>query len=116
MFIITAMDAPDELTKLLPILKEIPPVQAEIPALPMLTAVPERAMEVRAAAMAECENVPLAECEGRIAAVSAGLYPPGVPLICPGEVVPAEVIRRLMHAKNQERFGVEGDTLLCVSV
>ena len=115
-FIITAMDEPDDVRRLLTILKEIPPEQAEIPALPMLTAIPERAMEVRAAAMAECENVPLAECKGRIAAVSAGLYPPGVPLICPGEIVPAEVIQRLMHAKNQERFGVEGDTLLCVSV
>lgn len=115
-FIITAMDAPEDVRKLLSILKEIPPVQAEIPALPMLTAIPERVMEVRTAAMAECESVPLAECEGRIAAVSAGLYPPGVPLVCPGESVSAEVIHRLVHAKNQERFGVEGDTLLCVNV
>ena len=115
-FIVTAMDEPDDVRKLLSILEEIPPVQADIPALPMLTAIPERAMEVRAAAMAECENVPLTQCEGRIAAVSAGLYPPGVPLICPGEIVSAEVIDRLTKAKNQERFGVEGDTLLCVSV
>jgi arginine/lysine/ornithine decarboxylase len=47
---------------------------------------------------------------------SAGLYPPGIPLICPGEVVSEEVLIRLMHAKNQERFGVEGDTLLCVKL
>ena len=115
-FIVTAMDEQDDVRKLLSILEEIPPVQADIPALPMLTAIPERAMEVRTAAMAECENVPLTQCEGRIAAVSAGLYPPGVPLICPGEIVSAEVIDRLTKAKNQERFGVEGDTLLCVSV
>ena len=115
-FIITAMDEPAEVLGLLSILKEIPPVQADIPALPMLTAIPERAMEVRAAAMAEYESVPLPESEGRIAAVSAGLYPPGIPLVCPGEILSAEVIRRLTNAKNQERFGVEGDTLLCVSV
>ena len=115
-FIITAMDEPADVLGLLSILKEIPPVQADIPALPMLTSIPERAMEVRAAAMAEYESVPLAECEGRIAAVSAGLYPPGIPLVCPGEILSAEVIRRLTNAKNQERFGVEGDTLLCVSV
>ena len=115
-FIITAMDGPEDVRRLLSIMKEMPPVQADIPELPMLTAIPERAMEVRAAVMADCGNIPLAQCAGRIAAVSAGLYPPGVPLVCPGEIVSAEVIRRLINAKNQERFGVEGDTLLCVSV
>lgn len=115
-FIVTAMDEPEDVLRLLSILEEIPAVQAEIPALPMLTAIPERAMEVRAAAMADCENVPLMQCEGRIAAAAAGLYPPGVPLVCPGEIVSAEVIHRLINAKNQERFGVEGDTLLCVNV
>ena len=72
--------------------------------------------EVRAAAMADCASIPLEKCAGRIAAASAGLYPPGVPLVCPGEIIPQEVIDRLQHAKNQERFGVEGDTLLCVNV
>ncbi len=115
-FIITAMDTPEDVRRLAEALREIPPEKADIPALPMLTPIPERAMEVRAAAMAACENVPLDECAGRIAAASAGLYPPGVALVCPGEIIPQEVIDRLQHAKNQERFGVEGDTLLCVNV
>ena len=115
-FILSPMDTPDEVLHILSILKEIPPQKADIPQLPMLTGIPERAMEVRAAAMAETEYVPLAECEGRIAAASAGLYPPGVPLVCPGEVVSREVLQRLMHAKQQERFGVEGDTLICVKL
>ena len=114
--ILSAMDAPQDVLQLCDILKEIPPQRANIPALPMLTAIPERAMEVRQAAMAECVNVPLAECAGRVAAAPAGLYPPGVPLVCPGEVIPQEVADRLINVKNQERFGVEGDTLLCVSV
>ncbi|MGN1369599.1 MAG: aminotransferase class I/II-fold pyridoxal phosphate-dependent enzyme [Aristaeellaceae bacterium] len=115
-FIITAMDAPEDVRRLAAVLREIPPEQCDIPALPMLTAIPEQAMEVRAAAMADCESIPLAQCAGRIAAVSAGLYPPGVPLVCPGEIVSREVIARLRDAKNQERFGVEGDSLLCVNV
>ena len=115
-FIITAMDDPAKVRGLLSILKEILPETADIPALPMLTAIPQRAMEVRQAAMADCENVPLEACAGRIAAASAGLYPPGVPLVCPGEIITPEVIDRLTNAKNQERFGVEGDTLLCVNV
>ena len=115
-FILSAMDRPEDVLHILSVLKEIPPVQADIPQLPMLTDIPQRAMEVRAAAMAETEYVPLARCAGRIAAASAGLYPPGVPLVCPGEVVPQEVVQRLMNAKQQERFGVEGDTLICVNV
>lgn len=114
-FILSAMDDPADVLHLLSVLKEIPPQRANIPSLPMLTAIPERALEVRQAAMAECENVPLAECAGRIAAAPAGLYPPGVPLVCPGERVTQEVADRLINVKNQERFGVEGDTLLCVS-
>lgn len=113
-FILTAMDEAERVLSLLSILKECPLQHEEIPVLPMLTAIPPQAMEVRAAAMAQSENVPLAACAGRIAAASAGLYPPGVPLVCPGEIIPAEVIDRLTNAKNQERFGVEGDTLLCV--
>ncbi len=115
-FIVSAMDDAADVRRVLSVLKEIPPEMAEIPALPMLTAIPQRAMEVRAAVMAECESVTLAQCAGRIAAVSAGLYPPGIPLVCPGERVPGEVVSRLTNAKNQERFGVEGDTLLCVNV
>ena len=82
----------------------------------MLESIPERVMEVREAAMADCERVPLKDCLGRVVAASAGLYPPGIPLICPGEVVSAEILTRLMNAKNQERFGAEGDTLLCVKL
>lgn len=114
--ILSAMDAPEDVLRLLSILKEIPPQRANIPALPMLAAIPERAMEVRQAAMADCVNVPLAECAGHIAAAPAGLYPPGVPLVCPGEVISREIADRLINVKNQERFGVEGDTLLCVNV
>ena len=114
--IVTAMDDPADVRRLISVLREIPPEKAAIPALPMLAALPERAMEVRPAAMAECERVPLADCQGRIAAVAAGLYPPGVPLVCPGEVVTAEIAGRLIGAGNQERFGVEGDGLLCVKL
>ncbi len=115
-FILSAMDDAADVLRIASILKEIPPFRAEIPRLPMLCSIPEQAMEVRTAVMAESENVPLAACAGRIAAVSAGLYPPGIPLVCPGERATDEIAQRLLYAKNQERFGVEGDTLLCVSV
>ncbi|MBE5811723.1 MAG: aminotransferase class V-fold PLP-dependent enzyme [Clostridiales bacterium] len=115
-FIMSAMDDPADVRKLATILEEIPPAAAEITVLPMLESIPQRALEVREAAMADCERVPLQDCLGRIVTASAGLYPPGIPLICPGEVVSGEILARLMYAKNQERFGVEGDTLLCVKL
>lgn len=114
--ILTAMDEPEDILHVADVLATIPPTPGDIEMLPPLTALPPRAMEVRPAAMAPCENVPLTQCEGRIAAVSAGLYPPGIPLICPGETITAEVVRRLTKRKQQECFGVEGDTLICVSV
>ena len=115
-FILSAMDDAADVLRIAEALGEIPPVQREIPKLPMLTDIPERAMEVRAAVMAACEPVPLAQCVGRVIAAAAGLYPPGIPLICPGERVTEAAAQKLLQAKNQERFGVEGDALLCVSV
>ena len=112
--ILSAMDDPDQILHLRDVLSEIPPEASPVSLLPAPLDIPERAMEVRAAAMAETEAVPIAEAVGRIAAASAGLYPPGIPLVCPGEIINEAVVERLLHAKNQERFGVEGDCLLCV--
>ena len=73
-------------------------------------------MELRPAVFADCEAVPLEQAEGRVAAASAGLYPPGIPLVCPGEIIDKETADLLMAAGHQERFGVEGDSLLCVKL
>lgn len=112
--ILSAMDDPEQILRLKYLLENMPPEKASIPLLPAPMEIPPRAMEVRQAAMAETKTVPVAEAVGRIAAASAGLYPPGIPLVCPGEVISEAVVRRLLDAKNQERFGVEGDCLLCV--
>ena len=81
---------------------------------PPLTAVPKRAMRLREAALRPQEAVALHRAEGRIAAVSAGLYPPGVPLVTPGEVIGRETIDALERAKPRWRFGLDGESLLCV--
>ena len=54
--------------------------------------------------------------EGKIAAAAVGLYPPGIPLLAPGERVTREIIRQLQEAGTRERFGVEGDDLRCANV
>lgn len=53
---------------------------------------PEAVLTPRQAAMAEEILVPLDRAEGKIAAAAVGLYPPGIPLLAPGERVTREII------------------------
>lgn len=73
-----------------------------------------RAMSVREAALAPQEATPLDRAEGRVAAVSAGLYPPGTPLVLPGERVTGPAVERLRRMPPSRRFGVEDGCLICV--
>lgn len=114
--ILTCMDEPEEITALAGVLRQIEPAARPLPDGPGLTALPERIMDVRKAVMARSELVELEQAEGRVAAQSAGLYPPGIPLVCPGERISRDVTDRLRQAGNQERFGVDGGKVLCVSV
>ena len=52
-----------------------------VPAPPL----PERAVSLRRALFGRCERLPLERCEGRIAACPLAPYPPGVPVVAPGE-------------------------------
>ena len=49
----------------------------------------------REAWMAADETVPLSEAEGRVCAETVGRYPPGIPLIAPGEIVTGEILAAL---------------------
>ena len=51
------------------------------------------------AVFAEKEAVPFAEAEGRIAAEMAAPYPPGIPLICPGERYSREMLELMRQYK-----------------
>lgn len=112
--ILTCMDEDAAFRHLTDALRSIPPQARPLPALPDCTALPEKALELRPAAMAEAEPVALEHAEGRIAAASAGLYPPGIPLVCPGERINEGVLSLLRAAAPQERFGLEGDCMLCL--
>ncbi|MCQ4865240.1 hypothetical protein NE684_13550 [Pseudoflavonifractor phocaeensis] len=56
-------------------------------ALPPPPPLPEAALSPRAARFAPSQRVPLRRAEGRIAACQIAPYPPGVPVIAPGEHV-----------------------------
>ena len=90
--------------------------------------IPQKALLLHEAWDMEKESVPLCECEGRIAGEFVNLYPPGIPLIVPGEVIGKrflESISRYMakdlnlqgvfQVKNGENKGIIGKRgLICV--
>ncbi len=62
------------------------------------------------------ELVPLQQCTGRICASSLIPYPPGIPLICPGEEIGAEEIDyiRTLRGQGDNVIGVGADGRIAV--
>ena len=56
---------------------------------------PAAAMIVACAFHKEREEVPLKDAEGRIAADFVNLYPPGIPILVPGEIINGTVLGRI---------------------
>ncbi len=75
---------------------------------------PIKALEFYEAWDRPWEEVPLTECEGRIAADFVNLYPPGSPILVPGELFTGELCGRLRIYKKQglNLQGVNGPDLL----
>lgn len=86
-FIFTAADGPDETRRLRTALRELLPENGLPDTMEDLTPPPppERVLTPRQALFAPRETLPLEEIEGRIAACQVAPYPPGVPVIAPGE-------------------------------
>lgn len=66
-------------------LEELRPEMGDCPPLPAPPEPPEAALTPRRALFAPREAVPLADCAGRVCACQIAPYPPGVPVIAPGE-------------------------------
>lgn len=50
---------------------------------------------------APAESLPLGECEGRVAVESVMCYPPGIPILAPGERVTPEALEYIRYAKEK---------------
>lgn len=59
------------------------------------TALPQAAMTLREAFDAPHETVPLGQSVGRVCAEMVTPYPPGIPLLCPGEIISQELVELL---------------------
>lgn len=113
--ICTVADTPEMLLRLREGLAKIPRRQAIPPSVQeRADADGERVMGLREAALSAQEVVPLREAPGRIASASAGLYPPGIPLVLPGERVTECCVRRLCAHAPERRFGLQDDGMICV--
>ena len=79
---------------------------------------PILAMAPTEAFYADYVRLPLEECKGRISTESIMCYPPGIPILAPGELVTDEVLSYIRQAKEHgsQMTGTEDPTVeqLCV--
>lgn len=68
---------------------------------------PVKQLEIREAWDAPRELVPLEKCGGRIAGEFIHLYPPGIPVAAPGEILSKEILEKI-SGYIQERLPVQG--------
>lgn len=85
-FICTAQDTQADFTRLEGALTALSSQMGECIPLPP-PPMPQRAMTIREAQFAPFVTLPLNQCEGRVAACSLAPYPPGVPVVAPGEII-----------------------------
>ena len=83
-FICTAQDGPEDFDRLTRGLEELSHLLGPCPPVPP-PPMPQRVLSPRQALFAPREEVPLEASEGRTAACQLAPYPPGVPVVAPGE-------------------------------
>lgn len=86
-FIVTCADEPEDLERVLDALKRCQAKARPMPETPPLLPEPKRRIDLRKAYFSPSERVPLSKAAGRICARAVTPYPPGVPILCPGEEI-----------------------------
>lgn len=54
--------------------------------------IPKQALELKDVMQSECESIELINAAGRVCKEIITPYPPGIPLVCPGEIITNEII------------------------
>lgn len=90
----TIGDTPDGYKRLWTALKEIDDIIVESPCLSggMDYVYPEVRMDIYEAMTSEKEKIPFIECQNKISAEFIYAYPPGIPILVPGERISSEII------------------------
>ncbi len=78
----------------------------------------KKCLEIAQAMDAESASLPLSEAAGKTAAEFICLYPPGIPILVPGEVVTGEIVRQLERCAgcSMRIRGLQGADGLEISV
>lgn len=71
-----------------------------LPMLPRTSREPNTLIALHACHRKKRERIPLTDAVGRICAASVYLYPPGSPLLLPGEEITQEIVSLLEHYEN----------------
>lgn len=110
LLLITIGDTPETVEAMVQALQDLAAVRVcrnvrkycpPLPALPPVAALPREAF------YGESRVVPLAEAAGEISAEAITAYPPGIPLVCPGELLTQEIIDYVQVLK-QEKADLQG--------
>ncbi|TYP57393.1 aminotransferase class I/II-fold pyridoxal phosphate-dependent enzyme [Thermosediminibacter litoriperuensis] len=100
-FLLTGGNTWDDVAKLVRALKRFPARKKKLKPVCFPADLPARALDPGEAFFSPAERVHLDAAPGRIIRDSVIPYPPGVPLLCPGEIVEkqhVEVIREILRA------------------
>lgn len=104
MFVITIGDSWESAAYLVDAVKEMAREQqgANVVRLsPPLPPIPQMRATPRQAFYSQTRRVKLEDAEGEISAEAVMAYPPGIPLICPGEIISGEVIDYITVLKRE---------------
>lgn len=103
--LITLGDTKETISQLLSAIKEIVadcPVNKVVKYSIPLPSIPEMVIQPRQAFNADTKIVAFDDAEGEISAESIMAYPPGIPIICPGEKITREIIDYINILRNEE--------------
>lgn len=83
-----------------------------------LPPIPELAYSPREAYYSETRKIPLAQAAGKIVAEMLMAYPPGIPLIAPGEILTQDIIDyvQCIREQNAQIYGTEDPTAEFINV
>lgn len=79
---------------------------------------PVVAMSPQTAFYAEKESLPLEACPGRVCTEFVMCYPPGIPVLAPGEIITAQMIEYIRYSKEKgcKLTGPESMDVSCLNV
>lgn len=91
------------LEKMLPIIQSAPEesrLNTELAKINVFSSLPEAVASPRDAFFAAKKLVPLEDAAGKICGEAVACYPPGIPIICPGERITSQIVEYLLVIRN----------------